>query len=456
MAGDLEEAREENVVGSSLSTAPRSSTVSSAKFEVEKFNGTNNFGMWQCEVKDVLIQQDLDLVLEDKPANMEQKVWDRLNLQACGTIRLFLAKDQKYSVMKETKAKVLWKLLEDKFMTKSVENRLFLKKKLFRFQYQPGCTMQEHLTEYNKILADLRNLDVDILDEDKALLLLNSLPDEYDHLITTLLYGKEEIKVDVVASALIGNEYRRRDKMVHRDTAVAEAMYARGKSKKKGASQTSQIDRDTCAYCHKKGHWKKDCPNLQKGADKEIANANVNVATQEDEFEFALVGLSSDIHSEKWILDTGASYHMCPNRDMFSSLSELDGSDVLMGDGHTCETRGIGSIDLVLQDGSTFVLSEVRYVPSLGLNLISLGALESTGLWIVLRGGALEVLSGNQVVMRGTRYKNLYYLEGSTTAGGVSTIENEDHGSVRVTVSYVRVAGIGGKQGLGPAYLSFD
>ena len=111
---------------------------------------------------------------------------------------------------------------------------------------------------------------------------------------------------------------------------------------------------------------------------------------------------------------------------------------------------------MVLQDGSTFVLSEVRFVPSLGLNLISLGALESTGFWVVLRGGALEVLSGNRVVMRGTRFRNLYYLEGSTTAGGASTIGNEDHGSVRVTVSFVKVTGIGVKRGLDPAYLSFD
>lgn len=71
--------------------------------------------------------------------------------------------------------------------------------------------MHEHLNEYNKILADLHNLDVDIVDEDKAILLLNSLPDEYDHPIRTLLYEKEEIKFDVVANALIGNEYRRKD-----------------------------------------------------------------------------------------------------------------------------------------------------------------------------------------------------------------------------------------------------
>ena len=50
--------------------------VSNAKFEVEKFDGTNNFGMWQCEVMDVLVQQELDITLEDKPERMSDKDWE--------------------------------------------------------------------------------------------------------------------------------------------------------------------------------------------------------------------------------------------------------------------------------------------------------------------------------------------------------------------------------------------
>ena len=129
--------------------------VSDAKFEVEKFDGMNNFGMWQCEVMDVLVQQELDITLEDKPEGMLDKDQEKINRQACGTIRLCLAKNQKYFVMRETNAKELWKKLEDKYMTKSVENRLYLKKKLFRFQYHVGISMSEHLNDYNKILAEI-------------------------------------------------------------------------------------------------------------------------------------------------------------------------------------------------------------------------------------------------------------------------------------------------------------
>ena len=152
--------------------------------------------------------------------------------------------------MRETKAKEIWKKLEDQYMTKSVENHLYLKKKLFCFQYRASISMSEHLNYYNKIFADLQNLEVDVSSEDKALLLLNSLPDTYDHLITTLLYGKDEIKYDYVSNVLINYEYCKKDKQAQRDM-MSEALIV------KGMSNDKKLEKDECAYCHKNGHWKK-------------------------------------------------------------------------------------------------------------------------------------------------------------------------------------------------------
>ena len=144
---------------------------------------------------DVLVQQGLDITLEDKPESMEEPEWLKINSLACGSIRLCLAKDVKYFVMRETKANVLWQKLEDKYMTKSIENRLYLKRKLFRFQYKEGTSMLDHLNVFNKLIADLLNLDEEIKDEDKALVLLNSLPNSYKYLATTLIYGKDSVKL---------------------------------------------------------------------------------------------------------------------------------------------------------------------------------------------------------------------------------------------------------------------
>jgi hypothetical protein len=88
--------------------------------------------------------------------------------------------------------------------------------------------MNEHLNDFNKMIADLKNLNVEINDEDKALLLLNSLPDTYEHPVTTLLYGKEKIKFVDVSNALVNNEYRKKDQIVHKES-TSEALTVRGR-----------------------------------------------------------------------------------------------------------------------------------------------------------------------------------------------------------------------------------
>ncbi|KAL7224753.1 hypothetical protein ACSBR1_026106 [Camellia fascicularis] len=56
----------------STSDPGKRSSISSAKFEVEKFDGNNNFGKWQCEVMNVLYQQELGVALGDKPSDMNE------------------------------------------------------------------------------------------------------------------------------------------------------------------------------------------------------------------------------------------------------------------------------------------------------------------------------------------------------------------------------------------------
>ena len=102
---------------------------------------------------------------------------------------------------------------------------------------------------------------------------MNSLPDIYDHLITTLLYGKDEIKFDDVSNALTNNEYHKKDKQAHRDT-VSEALIV-------GYKSNRNFGKDECAYCHKKGHWKKNCP-LLKNMDNEDSNVSVAQSSDED------------------------------------------------------------------------------------------------------------------------------------------------------------------------------
>ena len=77
------------------------------------------------------------------------------------------------------------------YMTKSLSNKLYLKKQLYGLRIKEGTIVLEHLNFFNKVISELLTIDVKIDEEDKALILLSSLPQLYDHIVTIILYGKE-------------------------------------------------------------------------------------------------------------------------------------------------------------------------------------------------------------------------------------------------------------------------
>ena len=71
-------------------------------------------------------------------------------------------------------------------------------------------------------------------------------------------------------------------------------------------------------------------------------------------------------------------------------------------------------------DGMIRELKEVRYVPQLKRNLISVGALETLGLVVSIKEGVHKMTKGSMVVLKAVRRNNLYYLNGSTVTGQVT------------------------------------
>ena len=70
-----------------------------------------------------------------------------------------------------------------------------------------------------------------------------------------------------------------------------------------------------------------------------------------------------------------------------------------------------------------FFLNEVRYIPGLKRNFISVGLLETKGFKIAIENGTLEVLHGALVVMIATHQRSMYFLKRSTIVGGVTIRE---------------------------------
>lgn len=57
---------------------------------------------------------------------------------------------------------------------------------------QEDKTIFEQIDEFNKIIDDLENMEDSLEDEDKVLILLNSIPRSYEHFKDAVIYGIDQ------------------------------------------------------------------------------------------------------------------------------------------------------------------------------------------------------------------------------------------------------------------------
>ena len=92
---------------------------------------------------------------------------------------------------------------------------------------------------------------------------------------------------------------------------------------------------------------------------------------------------------------------MCIRRDWFSSYQEVNGEKVLLGNNMSCSVVRIGIVAINMFDGMTITLKEVRHVPNLKRNIISLGTLDESSYSFKVGNGKLTIFKGVMVVMKG-------------------------------------------------------
>ncbi|KAK2977834.1 hypothetical protein RJ640_014580 [Escallonia rubra] len=121
-----------------------------------------------------------------------------------------------------------------------------------------------------------------------------------------------------------------------------------------------------------------------------------------------------------WIIDTGFSYHIRPNRDCFAPYRSFDGGKVLMGNDVACKVLRKGSIQIRIHDGIARTWTDVGHVPELRKNLISLGTLDSNGCSYRAASGVMRIMKGALVVMKRLKQNSLYLLQGNTVMGAAT------------------------------------
>ncbi|KAE8664189.1 Detected protein of unknown function [Hibiscus syriacus] len=294
--------------------------------KIEKFDGAD-IGFWKIE--DFLYQKNLYQPLSGKqPKGMKNEDWALLDRQALGVIRLTLSRNVTFNIANEKTTASLMAALS-------------------------RASVAQHLNELNTITTQLSSVKIEFDDEVRALILLSSLPDSWNATVTAVSSssGNNKLKFDDVWDLVLSEEIRRRES---------------------GEASTS-----SALHTESRGHFKRDC-RTQKKNTGEQESANVI----EETGDAMILSVNSPI--ESWILDSGASFHSTPCREIMENYVSGD----------------FGK--------TTWKLKEMRHIPGLKRNLISVGQLYGEGYSKTFSGCEWKITKGALVIARGKKTGTLY------------------------------------------------
>ena len=199
-------------------------------------------------------------------------------------------------------------------------NHLRVLQHLYMLRIAEGTSIRTHISDFTSLIMDLKNMNETFSSEQQVMMLLCLLPPSYKHFQETLIRRRECLDIDDVKSALMSHEKMEHDNGGHDDPAAS--LFAKGRSKEVSPSSYSRgksiskykHHKERCRYCKKEGHWKAECPKLKEKKEDDIGNTAA-IAEGADN----VLSISTNLVGDAWIIDSGSSYHLCLNRDWFTT-----------------------------------------------------------------------------------------------------------------------------------------
>jgi hypothetical protein len=254
---------------------------------------------------------------------------------------------------------------------------------------------------------------------------------------------------------------------VNKKTSQSEPIFFTKDTRNSG-NETQKYKRIRCFNCNEEGHKSSECPkprndnnisrnyrgghrgrgrgvhrgrgrgrypqrnyNWQKSGKEEI---NITEKQEDRDFVFGIEEEEEIINTSKttmikddiWIIDSGASTHICKDKDKFTKLKDTN-KIVAVANGKKIPASGIGDVKINVRTKSgrtgNIIIRDALYIPEFKRNLLSVRAL-------LERGHKVEHSSkGGRIILRGKTEESiqiqvmqkLYIIQESIESKGSSS-----------------------------------
>ena len=183
--------------------------MTSTQFEIGTFNGKSDFSSWKKKMKVLLSHHKVLIALEPDDrkwtANQIART-DEVREEAYNLIFLHLGDSVIRKVDGMNTSIDLWNKLDSLYSVMSAPNLVYLKGTLFNFKMNVSKFMDENIDEFTRLALLLRGTDQALDDTNEAMILLNSLLDDYNVVKHALQYTGIVPSLDLVISGIKARE----------------------------------------------------------------------------------------------------------------------------------------------------------------------------------------------------------------------------------------------------------
>ncbi|KAL4703274.1 hypothetical protein ACJJTC_009249 [Scirpophaga incertulas] len=286
--------------------------MSSVGPHVDKLDGKENYGIWNFQMKLLLIEQRLWNVVNDPPAVVDPLLDQSAYAKICLAVKPIC-----YPHVKNCKtAAEAWNNLRKAYGHSGISRRLQLKRKLTEMKLVNYDSMDSYIGSILSVTHELADVGCAIDDEEIAEWMLLGLSEDYDPLIMAIQGTQTKLSVDFVKEKLLRGELKRSN--ILSTNIDAEKALASTSSKGKFTP--------ICHHCNKQGHIRPKCPKLKNEKRKTKKDQCSVVLENSSVLHTALSNYIDDDCS--WVIDSGCTNHMSNRESWFTNFDDNSVVDI--------------------------------------------------------------------------------------------------------------------------------
>lgn len=300
----------------------------------------------------------------------------------------------------------MYKKLQESFEKDSSQLRCSLMSEFYAKVIKPDEDIQDQICQLELIVHRIRALGETLSEEMVISKILSSLPQEYSHFYTAWESTEKAQRTLTNLQARLASEQQK----MKSDTHLQQGSVFQAKKIVKNKIK--------CYACNKLGHFARDCYSKKNQACRICKKTNhvenncfFRDKNQNAKKEASFLCRAEMFNSNSFVIDSGATSHLTNDLSILENVKESN--DVFsVANSQKMKSTKVGTVE-----GQHCELKNVKYVPNLGANLLSVSCITDNDGVVKFTKEKVTVTKNNKVV-----------LEGSKTANGLYVINlNQNH-----------------------------